>query len=189
MPANATAEIIAVNPSGDWYKVRSTYGEGWISAAFVTVSGNVDSLPVDAGPPTPVPYTDTPVPTATPATNTNLVIVGTPVIDPHPLECGETASIEVTVRNDGSGAATSGGMIFVEDVRSSDGARQQSTEGVFPVLQPGQSHTAEMFLTVSTYFNEGHRIVITIDSNNQVPETNEGDNRFTSEYALAKGDC
>lgn len=189
MPANATADIIAVNPAGDWYKVRSTFGEGWISAAFVTVSGDTSNLPVDPGPPTPVPFTPTPVPTATPQTSANLVIVGTPVISPHPLQCNKTASISVTVQNNGTGATAAGGTIFVEDVRASDGSRQQSTTATFPVLQPGQNFTAEMRLTVSTFFNEGHRINIRIDSDNAVPETNEGDNNFSSDYVLQKANC
>jgi hypothetical protein len=192
MPPNATADIIAVNPSGDWYKVRSTYGEGWISATFVTVSGNVESLPVDPGPPTPVPTpvaTATPVPTATPVTNANLVIVGTPVVDPHPLNCGRTASITVVVQNNGTGAALAGGTIFVEDIHVTSGGRQQSTEGTFPLLQPGQTFTAEMRLTVSTFFSEGHRINIRVDSNNTVPETNEGDNNFSTDYVLQKAGC
>lgn len=189
MPANATADIIAVNPSGDWYKVRSAYGEGWISAAFVTVSGDAASLPVDPGPPTPVPFTPTPVPTATPVTSANLIIVGTPAISPHPLNCNQTARISVVVQNNGTGPTASGGAIFVEDIHVASNGRQQSTEGVFPVLQPGQTFTSEMRLTVSTFFNEGHRIIIRIDSNNQVPETNEGDNQFTSDYVLQKAGC
>jgi hypothetical protein len=192
MPANATADIIAINPSGDWYKVRSTYGEGWISATFVTVAGNVDSLPVDPGPPTPVPTpiaTATPVPTATPVTNANIIIVGTPVVSPHPLNCGRTATINVVVQNNGTGAALAGGTIFVEDIHVASGARQQSTEGTFPLLQPGQTFTSEMRLTVSTFFNEGHRITIRVDNGNTVPETNEGDNTYSTDYVLQKSNC
>jgi hypothetical protein len=189
MPPNATADIVAINPSGDWYKVRSTYGEGWISAAFVTVSGDVESLPVDPGPPTPVPFTPTPVATATPVTNANLIISGTPVVSPHPLQCGEAATVRVVVQNSGTGATAAEGRILVEDIHVGSNARQQSTEGTFPVLQPGQTFTAEMRITVSTFFNEGHRIVITIDNNNTIPETNEGDNRFTTDYVLQKAAC
>ncbi len=192
MPANATADIIAVNQSGDWYKVRSTYGEGWISATFVTVSGNVDNLPVDPGPPTPVPTpvaTATPVASATPVTNANLIIVGTPEVDPHPLNCGQTATITVVVQNNGTGAALAGGSILVEDIHVASGARQQSTEGTFPLLQPGQSFTSVMRLTVSTFFNEGHRINVRVDPNNGVAETNEGDNNFSTDYVLQKSGC
>lgn len=192
MPPNATADIIAVNLSGDWYKVRSTYGEGWISATFVTVSGDVSNLPVDPGPPTPVPTpvaTATPIATATPVTNANLVIVGVPVVAPHPLNCGQTATIRVTIQNNGTGAALSGGTIFVEDVQTSSGARQQSTEGTFPLLQPNATFTSEMRLTVSTYYNEGHRINIRVDSGNTVPETNEEDNNFSTDYVLQKSGC
>ena len=192
MPANATADIIAINPAGDWYKVRSTYGEGWISAAFVTVSGDVESLPRDPGPPTPVPTpvaTATPVASATPVTNANLVIVGTPVVSPHPLNCGQAATITVRIQNNGTGAALAGGTIFVEDIHVASGARQQSTEGSFPLLQPGQTFDSVMRLTVSTFFNEGHRINIRVDSNNTVPETNEGDNNFSTDYVLQKSGC
>jgi hypothetical protein len=46
-----------------------------------------------------------------------------------------------------------------------------------------------MPLTISTYYNEVHRITLTIDSGNQIPETVEGDNVRTIEYTLAQGAC
>jgi len=189
MPANATADIIAVNPAGDWYKVRSTYGEGWISAAFVTVSGDVSDLPRDPGPPTPVPATPTPVATATPVTNANLIIVGIPVISPHPLNCNQAATIRVTIQNNGTGPTSAEGKVLVEDIHIGSNSRQQSTEGTFPVLQPGQQFTSDMRLTVSTFFNEGHRIVITIDNDRVIPETSDGDNQYMSDYVLQKAGC
>ncbi len=70
-----TAEILAVNTSGDWYKVRYEGGEGWISGAaeFVTVTGNTSELPVESGPPvpteTPTPIPATATPTVDPSTN------------------------------------------------------------------------------------------------------------------------
>ena len=46
-----------------------------------------------------------------------------------------------------------------------------------------------MFLTVSTFFSEEHRLTITADGNNQVPETNEGDNQDVRTYTLDRGSC
>jgi subtilase family serine protease len=46
-----------------------------------------------------------------------------------------------------------------------------------------------MFLTVSTFHSEQHRLTINVDSNNQVIETNEGDNFWSSEYQLQKASC
>jgi len=57
------------------------------------------------------------------------------------------------------------------------------------VLQPGQVFTAEIPITVGTFFDEEHDIRVTIDSGQQVPELNEGDHVATRRYTLEKGDC
>ena len=126
--------------------------------------------------------------TATPVTQANIIIDAVN-ITPFPLNCNETASINVTIRNAGTGASNSGGAIFVQDVHINSGQQQQSTVGTFPVLNPGQTFVSQMRLTVSTFHREQHRININVDSNNQVAETNEGDNTVLRDYTLRRGDC
>lgn len=70
-----TVEVVAVNPTGDWFQVRFGGGTGWISASseFVELRSSTVNLPVDIGPPTPT-ATNTPIPSTPTATldpNTN----------------------------------------------------------------------------------------------------------------------
>ena len=193
--AGQTSEILARNPGGDWYKVRYGGGEGWVFAQLISVSGNVASLPVDQGPPVPtavpptaIPPTAIPAATTPPATNANLV-AGVVVLNPAQPVCNQTFSIGFDVANLGSEATASSGTVSVRDVRAADGSTQQETVGGFPVLQPGQTFRVDMPLTVSTYFDEDHRLTLVIDSSNQIPETQDGDNRVELTYRLAKGSC
>jgi uncharacterized protein YraI len=193
--AGQTSEILARNPGGDWYKVRYGGGEGWVFAQLISVSGNVASLPVDQGPPVPtavpptaIPPTAIPAATAAPATTANLV-AGVVVLNPAQPVCNQTFSIGFDVANLGSEPTASSGTVSVRDVRAADGSTQQETVGGFPVLQPGQTFRVDMPLTVSTYFDEDHRLTLVIDPNNQIPETQDGDNRVELTYRLAKGGC
>lgn len=189
LAAGDESDLLGRNPAGDWYKIRYYNGEGWILASLVETIGNTASVPVDAGPPTPVPtpIPPTPVPaTPVPQTAIDLVFEGQPVIvpgmqAPTTFVCGRASSIRVTVRNAGS-EASPGGRILVQDLHN--GAEQGRTEGVFPGLAPGQTHTAEMFLTISTFVSEAHVTRITIDPDNQIPETNEGNNVWENTYVL-----
>jgi uncharacterized protein YgiM (DUF1202 family) len=179
-----SAPIVGVSSFGTgWYVIDLSGRRGWISPSVVNVSGDTSSLP-RIGPP-PVP---TPVATATPVTVANIVIDAVN-ITPFPLNCSETASINVTIRNAGTGATNSGGTIFVQDVHISSGQQQQSTTGTFPALNPGQTFVSQMRLTVSTFHREQHRININVDSGNQVAEINEGDNGWSSEYQLQQATC
>ena len=186
-----SAPIVGVSSFGTgWYVIELSSGRrGWISPSVVNVSGDTSGLPRINPPPVPTPAaTATPVPTATPVTQANIVIDAV-VITPFPLNCNQTASINVTIRNAGTTATNSGGTIFVQDVHVATGQPQQSTNGTYPVLNPGQTFVSQMFLTVSTFHSEQHRININVDANNQVAETNEGDNFWSSEYQLQKASC
>jgi uncharacterized protein YraI len=55
------SEILAINPDGDWYRLRYWNRSGWVLASLVTVSGDTSNLPVDSGPTPPA------APTAAPA--------------------------------------------------------------------------------------------------------------------------
>ena len=186
--ANDTSEVLAVNPSRTWYKVRYYNSEGWVFANLMSVSGNVDNLPVDAGPPTPtpVPPTATPVPaTATPQIDVNLV-AGNITTDPGTPTCGQTFRVFVDIANFGS-TTSPGGSIRVED--ESNGL-VTSTVGVFGEIEPGQTRNfGPIPLTVDTNYGAEHELRFIVDPNNEIAETNEDDNRNDKDYTLQRGDC
>ncbi len=189
--ANSEAEIIGISPGRDWYKIQYGNGSAWIFASLVETTGNISALPVDAGPPTPVPATNTPVPSETPVPNpVNLIVAGIG-IDPHPLKCQEASEITVTVTNNGTANAESGGKIRIEAVLVSTGAVLETTETIFSAIPAGGSVTASAFITVGTNFDELQRIRATVDTDNQVAESNENDNSSDvgTDYVLQKSGC
>lgn len=190
--AGQTADILAKTPAGDWYKVQYYNGSGWVFAQLLTVSGDAAQIAVDAGPPIPTltPVPPTPVPaTATPATNINLV-AGNIRIEPANPRCNETFNIFFDIANLGTTASPSG-SISVRDIRVLDGSVNGSgTSGAFGPAQPNQTiNSGAIPLTIGTFTNEKHKLVLVIDPNNQIAETNEGDNTREFEYTLAKGNC
>ncbi len=189
--AGQTTAILAINPAGTWYKVSYGGGEGWVYAALTDASGDIATLSRDPGPPVPtaapptaVPPTNAPPP---PSSNVNLV-AGIVELNPGQPTCQQTFNIGLDVANLGSEASASG-TVSVTDVRSADGSTQETTIGGFPALQPQQTFRVDMPLTVSTWYNEEHTIILVIDPNNQIPESEEGDNRREVRYTLQQGGC
>ena len=190
--AGQTADVLARNPAGDWYKIRIPSGEGWVFAQLVTLNGDPAALPVDGGPPAPTagaptatlpqPATNTPPPTA------NLA-AGLIALDPSQPQCAQTFVVGLDVANTGTTPTAASGTVTLVDTRVQDGSVQQQTTGGFPVLQPGQTFRVNMPLTVSTFYNEAHRLTVTIDPANEVPETQDADNVTTIDYVLEKGAC
>ncbi|MDX2160898.1 MAG: CARDB domain-containing protein [bacterium] len=186
--------IVGISARGTgWYQVRLPDGRlGWMAPSVVDVSGNLNTVPSVQPPPppptaTPLPPTAVPA-TAVPASSANLV-AGVVVFDPNSPTCAQTFTVGFDVANLGSTATTASGTVGLTDVRAADGSVQGTTVGGFPVLQPGQTFRVNMPLTISTWYNETHRITLTIDSGNAVPESNEGDNTRTIEYTLQRGSC
>lgn len=187
--AGDSSDVLAVNPARTWYKVRYWNGEGWVFGGLLTISGDTSNLPVDPGPPTPLPPTPTPIPaTPVPQLNVNLV-AGNITLNPNPPRCNETFNIFIDVANFGSDVSP-GGIVDVRDIHVATGTVTQTTVGAFPSVQPGQTvQVGPIPLTVSTYFEEDHRLELRIDPNNQVPETNENDNVNAITYRLQKAGC
>lgn len=189
--AGDTSEILAVNPARTWYKVRYWNGEGWVFGGLMSVSGDAANLPVDAGPPTPTPTSipPTPVPpTAIPQRNINLV-AGNITLNPDQPVCRETFQIFMDVANLGQEVSPSG-MINVRNVHVASGTVTQTTQGAFPEIQPGQTvRVGPIPFTESTFFEEDHRLELTIDPNNQIPETTKDDNVGRRTYRLLRGGC
>lgn len=192
--AGQTTRILAMNLTGDWYKVQFGITEGWVYAPLVTVTGDTSTLPREAGPPTPYPPTATPIPptaipaTAAPVSNVNLV-AGIVVLDPGTPRCAETFNVGFDVANLGSAPSSVSSTVNLTDARAADGSQQGATIGGFPVLQPGETFRVNMPLTVSTWYGESHTITLVIDPGNQVVETNENDNRATITYTLDRANC
>jgi hypothetical protein len=190
--ANQTAEIVGINPAGDWYKVRYYNSDGWVFASLMTISGDTSNLPVDPGPPTPVPATATPIPptsvpaTAVPVSQANLV-AGNIRLDPSQPTCGETFEVRVDIANLGSSDTTTTGLFTVED---SAGGNVTRTQGPIPIVKAGETvGSADIPITVSTNYNEEHTLAVILNPTGSIPETGSGDNRREIKYTLQRGGC
>lgn len=176
-----------------WYFIELANGRsGFIYPGIVNTSGDLGNLP-RINPP-PLPPTPIPVPTAVPAppqpqTGADLVFHEVE-IHPHPVDCKETYRIKVVVRNAGSGAATSGGTILVSDRGVNGTAQAQTTQIAYGPLAPGHTQEVTGHLTPTLHYDTIHHINLQLDSNNQVAETNEGNNLHAeAPYALGRGSC
>ena len=194
------ARILGISSRGTgWYYIELANGRtGFIHPGIVSAEGDLSNLkriqPPPAPLPTPVPIVPTAAPVAQPqpapaSSNADLVMENVR-INPHPAVCGQAYRITVTVRNVGSAATTSGGIIRVTDSRA-DGAQPTSTEIGFGALAAGAAQEGVFgHLTTSTYYNELHHINLRLDANNQVPESNENNNlHAAAPYILARGNC
>lgn len=197
--ANSTAEVLSVNLDGSWLKVRFGSGEGWVYRPLVEVQGSLDGLPREAGPPTPVPPPPTAVPPPPvqpppqdpaqppPAASQANLTGAQPSIQPNPPVCGQQFTVLVNFVNNGSEPTNGPATVRFENVHVASGSVEQSFERQLPVMQPGQDHVEGGPFNITTYVNEEHEIRVTIDPNNQVPESNTADNRLTARYTLQPG--
>ncbi len=183
-----TAPIVGISSRGTgWYQVRLPNGTlGWMAPSVVDVSGNLSLVPSVVPP--PLPATPTPTLTPTPVSQANLV-AGIVVLDPASPVCSQTFTVGLDVANLGTTQTIASGIVSLTDVRAADGSIQGTTIGGFPVLLPGQTFRVNMPLTISTWYNETHRITLVIDQTNSIPESNETDNTRVIEYVLQKGPC
>ncbi|TVR23602.1 MAG: hypothetical protein EA396_02970 [Anaerolineaceae bacterium] len=191
--------ILAVNPGGDWFKVRFGSGEAWVFAPYVDVTGNISNLPRESGPPTPVPQ-PTAIPTAPPPTVApdpqlpNLTVTDIGIFVPSDgssqPRCGVPFVARVTVRNT-SDVPTSTGLTLIQNVHVASGTVNGSSGlSLIPVDIGAQgSHTVEYTFTIDTFVNEEQRVEFIADANNEVAESNENDNRNGITYVLQSGEC
>jgi uncharacterized protein YgiM (DUF1202 family) len=213
IPAGQTAELLARSPDGAWYKIRYYNADGWVAASLVSVNGNTASLPVDAGPATPVPVTPTPIPPtpapappqeenndnnqgaaapgapSAPQGNADIVAGNLYLSDDSPT-CGEAFTVAIDIANLGSDDSDESGRFRVRDVHIASGTVTSSADGEIPEIDEGQTvRSAEVELRVNTFFNETHRIEVILNDNGEIPESNTGNNIKTLEYTLERGDC
>jgi uncharacterized protein YgiM (DUF1202 family) len=178
--AGTVVPIIGRTSTNSWWQIRSGVTTGWVSAAYTSVYGICNNVPVVSSPPTPtsrvptsIPPTWTPQPTFTPrATNTpgvpDLVITSIAGLTSVTLPGEAQQTYAVTITNTGSGPSGS----FVNTFTGPSGtATDLSTVSN---LDPGQS----IVLTITvTYPSAGsYTLRAQADTNNQVTEVSEVNN-------------
>ena len=176
-----TAKIKGVSSyNTGWYYIALPNGRsGFIHPGIVNTEGDLSNLP-RINPP-PLPPTPIPIPTAIPVapapaqTNADLVISKV-VIEHGTLACGRNSSIQVTVENNGSGSTGSDFTVRVVDSTAFDGNTAAETTISFSPLNAGSRNTANGNLRVSTHHGRTHHLNFTVDPDNRVAETNEGNN-------------
>lgn len=181
-----TAQIVGISNSGSgWYYIQlSTGRRGFISPSVVSVSGDISNLTRILPPATP-----TPTFTPTPPTTGDLIMNGAATAPNNP-RCGEPFEVQLNVANIGSNSTTSTFVVRIQDIDIQTNTVTSSGFFVVPVLMaPGQNFVAPVPITVSTFPARDHRIIATVDADNQVLEENESNNTFTYEYRLRQGSC
>jgi hypothetical protein len=180
-----TAPVLGISSFGSgWYYIQMANGRrGFIAPSVVEFSGNLASLERIAPPPPP-----TPPATATPLTSANLQVTGMRLAPAQPT-CAQSFDLFINVQNTGSGATAASGILTVTDRNVRTGIVAGTTTGGFPAIQPGASFVVVVTLTVDTFYNEDHDIIIQLDTRGEIPETNEGDNTASIRYQLQQGTC
>lgn len=182
--AGTVADALAVAPGGLWYKIEYYNGEAWIAAQLIDVIGDASSLPIEVGPPTPVPVTNTPVPTDPPAAVADLSIVfWSP---PDEMRCGEATTATITIANSGSGPSGATGVIL-EDLHN--GNVQTTASANIQSLGPNENVTVDLTLTATTFVFEQHTLRVRVDPNGSVAELDENNNSRSQDFVLASGGC
>jgi branched-chain amino acid transport system substrate-binding protein len=187
---NEQYQVVGATGDNAWVVINFRGQQGWLATYLLDVFGNLQTVPIITPPPTPTPLpSPTPLPvTATPVSTVNLV-AGNFRFDPGSPNCAQPFNVYIDVANFGT-TFSPAGTVTVSDYRSLDNAFQTSNSLGFPPLAPGQTVTVGPIpLTVSTYYNENHHLVMAVDSNNQVFETNETDNIRDGIYLLNKAGC
>lgn len=179
------AVVIGISSFGSsWFYIESPNGRrGFIAPSTVEFTGNIASLTLINPPPPP-----TPPATATPITSANLLVSGIS-LSPFPPQCATSFDIFINVTNSGTGASSVPGSLTVIDRNNRTGVTTSSTVGAFPVINPDGNFVVVASLTVDTYFDETHTVVVTVDSGGVIPETNEGDNTSSLSYVLGQAAC
>lgn len=182
-----SARVIGISNRSGWYRIRLDDGTvGFISPNIVNFAGERSVLPQVQPPPPPA--TPTPTPTVTPTAQPNLIVLSTR-LEPTQPRCGETFTLYVRLRNDGNARTNSSGELRVTDTHIASGTVTEMTFGGYPRLNVGQTFEAIIPITVSTFFEETHRLTITLDQRDDIPESNENDNIVTTDYVLQQAGC
>jgi hypothetical protein len=119
------------------------------------------------------------------------LVLGWTHVDPHPVYCGGRTMVYAPIVNTGqSWFDTDSGhvKVTVQDFHVATGTPTLKYEQLVPTDQfgPGVRRIIELGpIFIYDFLQEMHRIQVQVDAINAVPETDESDNVWFSEYILA----
>lgn len=182
LPVGQTSTVTGRDGTNTWWQIAypaGPGGSGWVSGAYVTLSGDCSTVPIGSyGPPPPTAMptaTNTPVPGVTNTPQPPDLIVSSiemPTSIIYLPSTGSTVTIKVTVTNIGGQTATSFQTVVFPTGRG--GAGGQINLGTIASLPAGSSVTLE---TEYTYTVVGSYLVeAEVDSGKTVAEGDEGNN-------------
>jgi subtilase family serine protease len=153
-------------------------------ATVVSVTGNLANVPRIAPPPVPATATPTPLPPS------GDVVANGVGFSPAQPRCNEAFDVQVNITNAGTANFTNGGVVQVQAQHVGTGSITATGFGNFPVLAPGQNHVVVIPVIVNQFGGQDYRILVTADVNNNIVETNEGNNGYQSaQFRLRKAGC
>jgi uncharacterized protein YraI len=175
--------LVGASADFQWYVINFREQQGWIAANLVSVFGAVNTLPVIAPPPTPVPSV---TPVAPPATATPApavpqfadLVMTSATMNPAIVKSGQPFTLSVTVMNQGSRDA--GQFAVATSFMPGDVYSAAVVNG----LAAGAQTTVNLPGTVNGSGN--YTIAIVLDLNNQVDEgpAGEANNKPTYSYTV-----
>jgi hypothetical protein len=204
LPAAATAEIIAVNPNRDWYRIQTPAVTGWVFSSNVTTSGDLSTLPIEQGPPLPTAVPPTAVPPTVPpvggitggscsgsvAGASNLCVVSVVMNGGGQPFCGTATNVVVTVGNNGGAATGTGFFVTATITRADNSTVFTNTNSTSNIIQPGGNTAVTVGGSVFTHMTGGgqtFRVTITFNANGNA-DTNTADSTYSTTYVLG-GTC
>jgi hypothetical protein len=163
--------VIGTIPDYSWFYVQASNGLGWINAQFVQLfnpAGGVAGIDQVAVPPTPTPGA-----TATPAQPADISITNVNMSPQHPV-LGQPFTATVTVSN-GGGAPT--GSFAVAATFEPGGVYAAA---IVPNVEPFSQTVVNLSATLTV--SGSATVQIVADLNNEVAESNEGNNTSPVTY-------
>jgi uncharacterized protein YgiM (DUF1202 family) len=167
-----TARVIGANANFSWLVIDLRGTQGWVSRDILDVTGDLNTVPLIAPPPTPTPPPATLVPTTAPLPD---VIVMSVV--PTRLTIGAPFNVSVTLLN--QGGANAGPFAVAATFQPGGIYSAVNLEG----LGAGQQTTVTLTGTLSGGTGQ-QNVVIVVDLNQQVNEGagGEANNNFSYPY-------
>lgn len=190
---NSALPVVGRLGDNSWYQLNNFGVLGWVSGGFVTLYGaNCVSVPIVSAPATPtVPASPTPQPSATPSiTPSPTATPGTPNLVITLFEGSENLTLPAgassvrgsyTINIANVGSRRTGQFTLRLDTRPTTGPQTVIVGNLRP--DESASFTIDFLFTApGTYTLEAF-----VDSNNEVAELSEADNRATLIIVVAAG--
>lgn len=177
LTAGQTYPVVGRWTGGDWYQLNVNGQPRWAAASVIRLDGDCSALPfVDAPANAPLIPTNPPTATSAPPTITPT---------PEPPRLADLLVGNVAIATAGQPVA-SGAVVIVNVGEGASGSYMVSicydgvcpgALGPFPGLAPQGVNTIQVSGPVQPFpLGVPHNIVITVDPDNQVNESNEGNN-------------